>query len=132
MSQFNFRYFLLAVLLFITEVLIALYVHDDFIRPYFGDFLVVILMYCSIKSFLNISVLKTAMLVLLFSFAVEVSQYLNLVRILGFEHSRLAKTVLGNSFSWSDILSYIAGILVVISVEFAVRKRRSRPKKKSQ
>ncbi|SDJ99996.1 ribosomal maturation YjgA family protein [Flavobacterium noncentrifugens] len=123
MIQFNLRYFLLAALLFITEVLIALYVHDDFIRPYFGDFLVVVLIYCFVKSFLDIPVLKTAIFVLLFSFAVEASQYLNLVGILGLEHSRLAKTVLGNSFSWSDILSYIAGILVAIFIENAVRKR---------
>lgn len=122
MIQFNFRYFSLTILLFITEVLIALYVHDDFIRPYFGDFLVVILIYCFLKSFLNVPVLKTSIFVLLFSFAVEASQYLNLVGMLGLEHSRLAKIVLGNSFSWSDIISYIAGILVTIGIEYGVRK----------
>jgi len=127
MIQFNFRYFSLTVLLFITEALIALYVHDDFIRPYYGDFLVVILIYCFVKSFMKVAVLKTAIFVLLFSFAVEASQYLNLVGILGLENSRLAKTVLGNSFSWSDILSYIAGMLVVICMEYAVRKGKSRP-----
>lgn len=125
MIRFNFRYFSLTVLLFITEMLIALYIHDNFIRPYFGDFLVVILIYCFVKSFLNISVLKAAVYVLLFSFAVETSQYLNLIGILGLKHSKLAKTVLGNSFSWTDILSYITGILVVIFIEDFIRKRKS-------
>ena len=56
MLTFNPRYFLVAVALFITEVLIALYVRDDFIRPYVGDFLVVILVYCAGRA-----LLKTAM-----------------------------------------------------------------------
>lgn len=33
---------MLTLLLFATEVLIALHVHDDCVRPYVGDFLVVI------------------------------------------------------------------------------------------
>ena len=42
MLRFNKTYFLLTILLFCTEVIIALFVHDNFIRPYFGDVLVVI------------------------------------------------------------------------------------------
>jgi len=38
MLRFNKTYGLLALTLFITEVLIALYVHDGFIRPTVGDF----------------------------------------------------------------------------------------------
>ena len=129
MLKFDFRYFLLSILLFLTEVWIAVCIHDDFIRPYFGDFLVVILLYCFVKSFFEISVLKTALLVLLFSFAVEASQFLNLVGRLGLEHSKLAKTVLGSSFSWSDILSYTGGIVVVVLTEYFIRKRKPEIKK---
>ena len=42
MIRFNKHYFGLAVIILLVEVLIALYVHDDFIRPYLGDVLVVI------------------------------------------------------------------------------------------
>jgi uncharacterized membrane protein len=42
MFRFHKTYFLLAVLLFVIELLIALYLHDRFIRPHVGDFLVVI------------------------------------------------------------------------------------------
>ena len=51
MVIFNKTYFLLALLLLLAEVLIALYLHDALIRPYGGDFLVVILLYCFVKSF---------------------------------------------------------------------------------
>ena len=125
MLTFDRRYFFFALLLFITEVIIARYVHDDFIRPYFGDFLVVLLIYCFVKSFANVSVLKAAVLVLLFSFGIETLQYLNIIEILGWEKSRLARTVIGHSFSWIDIYCYIAGISFVLAVEYLLMKKRS-------
>jgi DNA integrity scanning protein DisA with diadenylate cyclase activity len=117
MFTFNKKYFLLFLLVFVTEVLIALYVHDDFIRPYFGDVLVVILIYCFIKSFVKIKVWMAAFAVLAFAFGVEFCQYLNLVEKLNLQHSRLACTVIGTSFSWIDILTYVIGIAIVIAVE---------------
>jgi hypothetical protein len=37
--RFSWKYLLLTLALLITEVLIALYMHDRFVRPYVGDFL---------------------------------------------------------------------------------------------
>jgi hypothetical protein len=109
------------VLIFIIEVLIALYVHDDFIRPYFGDVLVVILIYCFVKSFVKIKVWMAAVAVLAFAFGVELCQYLNLVERLNLQHSRLARTVIGMSFSWIDLLTYVVGVAIVIIVEKSKR-----------
>nr|WP_294776740.1 DUF2809 domain-containing protein [uncultured Flavobacterium sp.] len=117
MLRFNRTYLLLTVLLFVTEVCIALYVHDNFIRPYLGDVLVVILIYCFVKSFLKISVTKAAIGVLLFAFTIETLQYLAIVEKLGLEKNKIARVVIGTSFSWEDILAYIAGIIVVILAE---------------
>ncbi|MDD2674586.1 MAG: DUF2809 domain-containing protein [Flavobacterium sp.] len=78
-----------------TEIAIALYVHDDFIRPYFGDFLVVILLYCFVKSFIKFSVLAATNIVLIFSFGIEIAQYFNMVEKLGLQHSKIARVVLG-------------------------------------
>lgn len=114
---FNRKYFLSAVVLFIIEVLIALYVRDSFIRPYFGDFLVVILIYCFLKSFWNEKVLIVGMLTLLFSFAIEIGQYFNLVKLLGLEHSELARVVIGTGFAWGDMLAYTLGIVFVFVCE---------------
>jgi hypothetical protein len=118
--KFQFNYFILAVVLFITEVLIAVFVDDRFIRPYFGDFLVVILVYCSLRCFVNLPVLKLALFALLFSYVVEILQYLDLVGKLGLQNSRLAKTVMGSSFEWTDLLAYTLGIIVVLCVEKAI------------
>jgi hypothetical protein len=117
MLTFNKNYFLLAVLIFFIEVFIALYVHDAFVRPYLGDVLVVILIYCFVKSFFDWPVLPVAMSVLAFSFAVETLQYFNIIEILGLEKSNLARTIIGTSFAWLDLLTYVIGITIVLFVE---------------
>ena len=78
MLTFKKNYFTAAILLFVVEILIAVFVHDNFVRPYFGDVLVVILIYCFIKSFLKLLVLPAVLLVLIFSFSIEFLQYLNI------------------------------------------------------
>lgn len=115
--RFSWQYFTIAILIFIIEVLIALYLHDDFIRPYAGDFLVVILIYCFVRSFLQAPVLPVALGVLAFSYGIETLQYLNIVKRLGLEHSRAANIIIGNYFTWHDILAYTLGIFFVILAE---------------
>ena len=110
-------YFTLTILLFVAEVLIAVFLHDGFIRPYAGDFLVVILIYCFVRSFVQAPVVPVALAVLAFSYLVETLQYFNLVKHLGLEHSRIANIVIGNYFTWPDILAYTLGIGFVILVE---------------
>jgi hypothetical protein len=117
MLTFNKRYFTLTLLLLTIEFLIALYIHDAFIRPYIGDVLVVILLYCFVKSFLNTAVFQTAIGVLIFSYVVETLQYFHIVDVLGLGHSKVARIVIGSSFSWLDILSYTAGIAIVLVTE---------------
>ncbi|MDI6050409.1 DUF2809 domain-containing protein [Flavobacterium sp. XS2P24] len=126
MLQFNRTYFAFTIFLFLLETVIALFVHDNFIRPYFGDFLVVILLYCFLKSFLNVSVWAAAGLVLLFSFAIEIAQYFNMVEKLGLQHYKIAIVVLGNSFAWMDLLAYVLGILAVISIEKFIPKQENK------
>ena len=110
-------YFLLTIVLLGIEFLIGIYVHDSFIRPFVGDYLVVILIYCFLLTFFNWNKTKTALGVLLFSFLVEFLQYYNLVNILGLEKYTFARIVIGTSFSVYDLLCYLLGILTVLLVE---------------
>lgn len=123
MLKFSKTYFFLFCLLFIVEVLIALYVHDTIIRPYIGDLLVVILIYCFIKSFLNLKVIHAAIFVLLFSFGVELLQYFTIVEKLGLQKSKVASTVIGTSFEWIDLLCYTSGIFIVLLGETYIKKQ---------
>ncbi|HEY6902414.1 MAG TPA: DUF2809 domain-containing protein, partial [Puia sp.] len=115
--RFNFRYFVLSLLLLVVEIFIAVRMHDAVIRPYGGDFLVVIWLYCLVRSFYGGGVLPTALGVLLFACLVETSQYFNLADRLGFQGPSVMRVMLGNYFTWTDILSYALGILTVLGIE---------------
>ena len=115
--QFTKTYFLLFLLLFAIEILIALFVHDSFIRPYVGDVLVVILIYCFIKSFFPTPTVKTAIAVLLFACTIETLQYFSLADQLSLQHSKVARIIIGSSFDWKDIAAYIAGIVLLLFIE---------------
>jgi hypothetical protein len=127
MTLLTFRknYFLLFVLLFIVEVLIALYLHDRIIRPYIGDYLVVIMLYCFVRAFIKTSVLPAALAVLLFAYLIEVLQYFQIVSLLGLENNRVAKTVIGYQFEWIDMLAYTLGIITVLLLERMRRRQAS-------
>ncbi|MBK7226121.1 MAG: DUF2809 domain-containing protein [Saprospiraceae bacterium] len=117
MLKFNSRYFALALLILVVEILIAIYVHDSFIRPYIGDLLVVIFIYCFLKSFVSLSTSNAALYVLLFSYFVETLQYFRIVQYLGFQRNNLARIIIGTSFDWKDILMYTIGIVTVVIIE---------------
>jgi len=125
MQGFYGRYFIAAIILLGIEVLIAAFTHDAIIRPYIGDLLVVILLYCLVKSFFNTRVRATALSVLLFSYAVEILQYFHIVRILGLEKFRMARILIGTSFAWTDIWMYTLGIGLVLLIETRINKKAS-------
>jgi len=105
------------------EVTIAIYVRDSFVRPYLGDVLVVILIYCVVRSFLNLPVFTVAIGALAFAFTVEFLQYLRLIELLKLEKSQLARTVMGTSFAWIDLVAYVAGVAIVLVVEKYLLKK---------
>ena len=117
MFGFYKKYFFFAVILFVIEVLIAAYVNDAIIRPYVGDYLVVILLYCFVRSFVKLPVIPLAIGVLLFAYAIETLQYFSLVDRLGLRPYRLAVIVIGSTFQWIDLIAYTLGIITVMAIE---------------
>ena len=103
-------------LLLIAEILIALFVNDNFIRPYVGDALVTLL----ICSFLRIVFPKGISLlpayVFVFAVAVEVGQYFDVIGLLGIE-SRFLSVLLGRTFSYVDVLCYAVGCLLSYAID---------------
>src|SRR5689334_10692393 len=117
---FNRTYFLLTIVLFIVEASIAKYVDDKIVRPYGGDYLVVILIYCCVRSFFEVSIGKTAIGVLAFSFLTETLQYFKIVDRIGLGHYKIARIIIGTSFSWTDIVAYILGISTILILEYSI------------
>lgn len=87
-----------------AEILIALFVHDNFIRPYVGDILAVICVYFLVR----IIFVKTRYLsipVTLFAFCVELVQITNLSELL----PRPLDIIVGGTFDFIDLLCYLIG-----------------------
>jgi hypothetical protein len=120
--RFSGGYVVCTLLLAGVEIFIGARMHDRIIRPYGGDYLVVILLYCFFRSFWAVPIVVTAVSVLVFSYAVEVSQYFHLADRLGLTGPSLARTLLGTSFTWTDMLVYTLGILTVLAIEKLIRR----------
>ena len=111
-----------ALLLLGTEVLIALFVHDGFVRPYLGDILVVILLYCLVRCITPTRIPLLPLWLFLFAAAVETGQALQLVDWLGWREYPLLRTIVGTAFSWWDMLCYAVGCLLCVLPERLARK----------
>ena len=109
---FSRRHFVIAVLIFVVEVLIARFVHDAFVRPFIGDLLVVVLLYALLKSICSITPTKAAIAVFVFACVIEGLQYFHLPALLGLADYRLAVIVLGATFDVKDLLAYAVGALL--------------------
>lgn len=105
-------YALLFLVLTLVEVLIALFVRDRFIRPYFGDVLVTVLLCCFGRILFPKKLSVLPLLVFLFASAVEVLQYFDYVSLLGLQDNGFFRTLLGTTFSFSDLICYGAGCLL--------------------
>lgn len=116
--KFNLKYFLIAIAIFLTEILIATKLKDIFfVRAYLGDVFVVMLMYYFIKSFISFEPVKLITGIFIFSCLIEILQYFHFGELLGFKDNRIMMIVLGNSFSWIDILCYFAGCVILYFIE---------------
>lgn len=112
--EFNLKYLLLTVFIFLIEVLIATKLSDIFfVRAYLGDVIVVMLLYTFVKSFVKINDEKLIIGILIFSCLVEFAQYFTIAEKLGFQPGSIMYIVIGNSFSWIDILCYGVGCLIL-------------------
>ena len=111
------KYLLITLSLFIVEVLIATtFSHSRFIRSYLGDYLVVILLYCLVKSFYDVSPLVLAISIFVFACGIEIAQYFRLADVLGLRPGSMLSILVGTSFSWMDILMYAGGSLTAYFV----------------
>ena len=107
----------LCLAIFVIEVLIALYMHDTFVRGYVGDALVVVLVYTAVLTLWDLPRVPLALAVFAFAGAIELGQGCDLVNRLSLGGSRVFRVIIGTSFDLHDFLAYAAGTLLIIGVE---------------
>lgn len=111
------------LLIFVTEVFIALYVRDDFIRPYVGDMLVTVLICCFARFFIPEKFGMLPLFMFIFSSLVEIGQYFDFVKLLGLDNNLFISTLLGRTFSVADIICYGIGCAVFAVFDYIIKKK---------
>jgi len=124
MFKLDKKSFTIAIIIFLIEVIIALYIKDKIIRPFVGDILVVIFIYYFIKAFINTKAINIAIFTLFFSFIVEILQYFNFVEMIGLGHNKAARIIIGTSFSWIDLLCYFVGFILLFFIDKDLKKNK--------
>ena len=114
-------FFLLATLVIIgIEVLIALFVHDTFIRPYLGDVIAVIGVYTFIRIFIPDGLVLMPAYVFLFGIFVEILQYVHILERFGLQDNKFLSVLFGGTFDFLDLLCYFIGCVLLGIFEFTL------------
>lgn len=106
-------YFVATIIIFLIELLIALFVRDAFIRPYVGDMLVVVLVYTFLRIIFPERPRLLPLYVFLFAVGVEVLQGIRIVELLGLQDNRFFSVLIGTTFDRKDIVCYGVGCILL-------------------
>ena len=96
-----------------AEILIALFVHDNFIRPHFGDVLAVVCVYFFARIFLPEKPRFLSPFVTGFAFLVELVQLTDLSEAL----PSVMSVIVGGTFDYIDLLCYTVGGIVCFFID---------------
>ncbi|NRY62244.1 DUF2809 domain-containing protein [Clostridium beijerinckii] len=108
--RIDYKYLYIFIALFLTEVYIGVFIHDNIIRPFIGDVLVV----CLIYFFIGVFTKKVSPIqVFIFACLIEIGQYFNLASLLHMEGFKIAKIIIGSTFDFYDIISYFIGAILI-------------------
>ncbi len=117
-------YFIVFLMLFVIELIIAKFIKQPFIRYWLGDLLIVLMIYYFIKSIIKAKPIQIAIGVLTFAYAVEFLQRSQLLDLLNLRNNKVANLILGTTFSWSDMLAYTIGFLIIMWIEFLDKQKK--------
>ena len=122
MKKQRIKYLIAFIILLCIEILIAIYVHDTFIRPYVGDLLVVVVLYCIVKVIIPDKYRLIPFWIFVFAAFIECLQYLKWVERLGIENNALLRILMGATFDWKDIVCYGIGCILLGIYEWLIQK----------
>ena len=109
------KYLHLFLILLLIEIFIGLFIHDNFIRPYVGDVLVVLVMYYFVKA-LKPNCKCLPIYVFLIALFTEILQYFKIVEVLNIKN-KVISIILGSTADVWDIVCYMAGTIILLCIE---------------
>ncbi|MCR2032981.1 ribosomal maturation YjgA family protein [Anaerofustis stercorihominis] len=111
------KYLISAIIIISAEVFIAVFVNDDFIRPYVGDMLVVFVLYFLYKTLFPKKNKNLPFYIFILSVIIEILQGINIVDILGLGDIKFFRILIGTNFDIKDILCYLIGCMILYYIE---------------
>lgn len=99
-----------------VEIFIAVYVRDDFIRPYGGDILITVLLCCFLRAVFLFGIVHLPLGVFGFAAAVECAQGLGVSALIP-EDWTVIRIAVGSSFSLWDLVCYAVGCVLFWEAE---------------
>ncbi len=107
------------------EIIIALYVHDTFVRPYLGDVLAVMCLYCLARTAFPEKPAFMSAVVTALAFVVELLQLTELSELVG--KDTVPGVILGAVFDPGDLACYtIGGVIAAAWDIFLVYSRKNK------
>ena len=119
----NKTFAIITLMVFIIEVLIATVFKKTVLRPVFGDFLVVILIYAFFKAITHWKPLHIGIGVLAFSYLIEFSQRIHILDKLSIKPNKATELLLGSSFDWYDVLAYTLGVVCIVLIDLKIMRK---------
>ncbi|PNQ54139.1 DUF2809 domain-containing protein [Vibrio agarivorans] len=107
--RFSMNNLIKSCAILVSMVVIALYVRDSFIRPTFGDVLVVMWLYYLIASVIHMPAKWLSILVISLAFFIEFAQLIQVIAWFDIAPSSPVAIIFGATFDWKDLLAYCVG-----------------------
>ena len=120
-NRLRATYFAIFAAILCIEILIGVYVRDAFVRPYVGDVLVVVLIYCAVRVIFPTGIKLLPLYVFAFSCGVELLQLVDVVSLLGIPRGSVIAIMIGSTFSFPDIICYAVGCTLAFLTELLVK-----------
>lgn len=118
MGRMRLTYLAITAAIFLVEVAIALrLIGGPAVRGSIGDALVIALIYFFLRGVFLCSPVRACALAIAAGFVAEALQYIHIVELLGFAKGSIIYTLIGNTFSVMDLLMYVIGGVLAISVD---------------
>jgi len=125
MTKPRLTYFILIIL---TIILGLLSRHIAGVPLFIGDILWATMVYWIMRFlFITKSIQFSVIASLLFSYAIEFSQLYQAPWINNIRHTVIGGLVLGETFSWGDMLSYTVGVAIGVVIDLPIMKRKTMP-----
>ena len=122
MFQFKPKYFVSALILAVAVYFLANNTQTVFLQQYVKDIALILFIYCFVRGLFRFNAPQVLGFSLFACFLLKLLQVTNFFGWIGIQDQHFLQILIGNVYSWWDILSYTIGFLVLIALDPELKK----------